>query len=145
MMTCGQLQRAANARAVSREPAGLVDDDPVASLDVAIQAQVLELLYKLRNASHMSMLFVSHNLNVVRYICDRVVVMYLGRIVEMGDVDEIFKRPKHPYTKLLMASTPGADALVMRFYPKGAMPSPIERPKGGVFANRCPVASARCH
>ncbi len=144
VMSGGQLQRAAIARAVALEPALLVCDEPVASLDVSIQAQVLELLYKLRNASHMSMLFVSHNLNVVRYICDRVVVMYLGRIVEMGEVDEIFKHPKHPYTKLLMASTPGADASVIRFYPKGSMPSPIDRPKGCVFANRCPVASSRC-
>ncbi len=145
VMSGGQLQRAAIARAVALEPALLVCDEPVASLDVSIQAQVLELLYNLRNASKMSMLFVSHNLNVVRYICDRVVVMYLGRIVEAGDVDEIFKRPKHPYTKLLMASTPGADASVIHFYPKGSMPSPIDRPKGCVFANRCPVASSRCH
>lgn len=145
VMSGGQLQRAAIARAVALEPALLVCDEPVASLDVSIQAQVLELLYNLRNASHMSMLFVSHNLNVVRYICDRVVVMYLGRIVESGDVDEIFKHPKHPYTQLLMASTPGADASVIRFYPKGSMPSPIDRPKGCVFANRCPVAATRCH
>ena len=145
VLSGGQLQRAAIARAVALEPALLVCDEPVASLDVSIQAQVLELLYNLRNASHMSMLFVSHNLNVVRYICDRVVVMYLGRIVEAGDVDEIFKKPKHPYTKLLMASTPGADSSVIRFYPKGSMPSPIDRPKGCVFANRCPVASSRCH
>lgn len=145
VMSGGQLQRAAIARAVALEPALLVCDEPVASLDVSIQAQVLELLYNLRNASHMSMLFVSHNLNVVRYICDRVVVMYLGRIVESGDVDEIFKHPKHPYTQLLMASTPGADASVIRFYPKGSMPSPIDRPKGCVFANRCPIAATRCH
>ena len=145
VMSGGQLQRAAIARAVALEPALLVCDEPVASLDVSIQAQVLELLYNLRNASRMSMLFVSHNLNVVRYICDRVVVMYLGRIVESGDVDEIFKHPKHPYTQLLMASTPGADASVIRFYPKGSMPSPIDRPKGCVFANRCPVAATRCH
>ena len=145
VMSGGQLQRAAIARAVALEPALLVCDEPVASLDVSIQAQVLELLYNLRNASHMSMLFVSHNLNVVRYICDRVVVMYLGRIVESGDVDEIFKHPKHPYTQLLMASTPGADASVIHFYPKGSMPSPIDRPKGCVFANRCPVATTRCH
>lgn len=145
VMSGGQLQRAAIARAVALEPALLVCDEPVASLDVSIQAQVLELLYNLRNASHMSMLFVSHNLNVVRYICDRVVVMYLGRIMESGDVDEIFKHPKHPYTQLLMASTPGADASVIRFYPKGSMPSPIDRPKGCVFANRCPVAATRCH
>lgn len=145
VMSGGQLQRAAIARAIALEPALLVCDEPVASLDVSIQAQVLELLYDLRNVSQMSMLFVSHNLNVIRYICDRVVVMYLGRIVESGDVDEIFNRPKHPYTRLLMASTPGADASIIHFYPKGSMPSPIERPKGCVFANRCPVASTRCH
>ena len=144
VMSGGQLQRAAIARAVALEPALLVCDEPVASLDVSIQAQVLELLYNLRNASHMSMLFVSHNLNVVRYICDRVVVMYLGRIVESGDVDEIFKHPKHPYTQLLMASTPGADASVIRFSPKGSMPSPIDRPNVCVFANRCLVAPPRC-
>ena len=144
VMSGGQLQRAAIARAVALNPALLVCDEPVASLDVSIQAQVLELLYNLRNASHMSMLFVSHNLNVVRYICDRVIVMYLGRMVEMGNVDDIFKSPKHPYTKLLMASTPGADASIVKFYPKGSMPSPIDRPKGCVFANRCPVATSRC-
>lgn len=144
VMSGGQLQRAAIARAIALNPALLVCDEPVASLDVSIQAQVLELLYNLRNASHMSMLFVSHNLNVVRYICDRVIVMYLGRMVEMGNVDDIFKSPKHPYTKLLMASTPGADASIVKFYPKGSMPSPIDRPKGCVFANRCPVATSRC-
>lgn len=92
----------------------------------------------------MSMLFVSHNLNVVRYLCDRVTVMYLGRIVETGKTDDVFHRPLHPYTRLLLASTPGADASVVRFYPKGAMPSPIDRPEGCVFANRCPLATDRC-
>jgi len=81
---------------------------------------------------------------VVRYICDRVIVMYLGRIVEMGEIDQVFKHPKHPYTKLLMASTPGADSSIIEFYPKGSMPSPIDRPKGCVFANRCPMRSSRC-
>lgn len=144
VMSGGQLQRAAIARAVALNPSLLACDEPVASLDVSIQAQVLELLNNLRNVSKMSMLFVSHNLNVVRYICDRVIVMYLGRIVEMGEIDQVFKHPKHPYTKLLMASTPGADSSIIEFYPKGSMPSPIDRPKGCVFANRCPMRSSRC-
>lgn len=135
-------------RGLSKEAAAkaalLVCDEPVASLDVSIQAQVLELLLQLRNRMKMAMLFVSHNLSVVRCICDRVTVMYLGRIVESGTVEAVFSRPLHPYTKLLMASTPGADAHVVRYYPKGAMPSPIDRPKGCVFASRCPLAEARC-
>lgn len=144
VMSGGQLQRAAIARAITLEPKLLVCDEPVASLDVSIQAQVLELLNNLRRATDMSMLFVSHNLNVVRYICDRVMVMYLGRIVETGSVEEVFRRPVHPYTRLLTACTPGANGQVVNFYPKGAMPSPMNRPKGCVFANRCPLAGARC-
>lgn len=144
VMSGGQLQRAAIARAVALRPAMLACDEPVASLDVSIQAQVLELLNKLKRATNMSMLFVSHNLNVVRYISDRVTVMYLGRIVETGPADKVFANPLHPYTRLLMASTPGADASVIRFYPKGAMPSPIDRPSGCVFAGRCPLAMEKC-
>ena len=144
VMSGGQLQRAAIARAVALRPALLVCDEPVASLDVSIQAQVLALLNRLKAATHMAMLFVSHNLNVVRYLCDRAAVMYLGRIVELGPVDEVFHHPQHPYTRLLLASTPGAEDDVIRFYPKGVMPSPMERPEGCGFANRCPVACDRC-
>lgn len=144
VMSGGQLQRAAIARAVALEPKLLVCDEPVASLDVSIQAQVLELLNNLRRATDMAMVFVSHNLNVVRYICDRVMVMYLGRIVETGDVDDVFRRPVHPYTRLLTASTPGANARIVDFYPKASLPSPIERPSGCVFASRCPLATELC-
>lgn len=144
VMSGGQLQRAAIARAVALEPKLLVCDEPVASLDVSIQAQVLELLNNLRRATNMAMIFVSHNLNVVRYICDRVMVMYLGRIVETGNVDDVFRRPAHPYTRLLTASTPGANAQIVNFYPKAGMPSPIDRPLGCVFANRCPLATEMC-
>ena len=140
----GQRQRIAIARALSVNPRLVIADEAVSALDVTIQAQVLELLLQLRNRMKMAMLFVSHNLSVVRCICDRVTVMYLGRIVESGTVEAVFSRPLHPYTKLLMASTPGADAHVVRYYPKGAMPSPIDRPKGCVFASRCPLAEARC-
>ena len=144
VMSGGQLQRAAIARAVALEPALLVCDEPVASLDVSIQAQVLALLNILRSRIKITMLFVSHNLNVVRYLCDRVTVMYLGRIVESGTTDAVFRHPKHPYTRLLMASTPGANDPILRFYPKGETPSPIDRPKGCLFASRCPLAKPRC-
>ena len=144
IMSGGQLQRAAIARAVILHPQLLACDEPVASLDVSIQAQVLELLNELKNNLGVAMLFVSHNLNVVRYICDRVAVMYLGRLVEVGSVEQIFQQPMHPYTRLLMACTPGSGSSLDEAYPKGAMPSPIQRPKGCVFANRCPLACAQC-
>lgn len=144
IMSGGQLQRAAIARAVILHPQLLACDEPVASLDVSIQAQVLELLNKLKSNLGVAMLFVSHNLNVVRYICDRVAVMYLGRLVEVGSVDQIFTQPMHPYTRLLMACTPGSGSTLEDVYPKGAMPSPIHRPKGCVFANRCPLATDQC-
>ncbi len=144
----GQRQRVAIARALAMQPDVLVCDEPVASLDVSIQAQIINLFLKLRRDLGITMLFISHDLGVVRHISDRVAIMYLGRIVEIGPSAAIFAHPRHPYTRALLDSVPklvtGSDELV-RFKPvQGELPSPLSPPPGCHFHLRCPVAVARC-
>ena len=144
----GQRQRVAIARALAMRPDALVCDEPVASLDVSIQAQIINLFLQLRRDLNLTMLFISHDLSVVRHVSDRVAIMYLGRIVETGRTEDIFIAPSHPYTRALLDSAPrlAADgAPVQDIHPiRGELPSPIHPPPGCAFHQRCPFAQERC-
>ncbi len=141
----GQRARIGIARALAVKPEFLVCDEAVAALDVSIQAQVLNLFIELRNALNLTYLFISHDLGVVRHLSDRVVIMYLGRVVECAPADTVFSRPNHPYTQALLQSEPKLEVGKRIFVPvKGEIPSPLQPPGGCHFHPRCPKAMAHC-
>jgi oligopeptide/dipeptide ABC transporter ATP-binding protein len=142
----GQQQRVVLARALVLDPEIIICDEPISALDVSIQAQVVQLLQKLRKEFGLTILFISHDLSIVRFLCDRVAVMYLGRIVEFAETNALFDRPQHPYTKALISAipipVPGARA--DRILLEGEPPSPINLPAGCRFNPRCQIAVPLC-
>ena len=142
----GQRQRIVIARALATLPEILFCDEAVSALDVSVRAQILNLLEELQDDLKLTYMFVSHDLSVIEHICDRVVIMYLGKIVEIGTKDDIFNNPKHPYTKALISSIPlvGMKNNETRIMLKGDIPSPVNPPSGCRFHTRCPFATERC-
>jgi peptide/nickel transport system ATP-binding protein len=142
----GQRQRIGIARALAVEPQFIVADEPVSALDVSIQAQVINLLSDLRERFGLTMLFISHDLDVVEYLCDRIVVLYLGKVMEIAPAKELYKAPKHPYTEALLEASPRPDpeARRNRRLLAGDIPSPVDPPSGCVFRTRCPYALDTC-
>lgn len=142
----GQRQRIGIARALTLAPEFIVADEPVSALDVSIQAQVINLLRDLQQRLGLTMLFISHDLAVVEYICDRVIVLYLGRIMEIASSADLYAQPQHPYTRALLSAipSPDPDAIRDRHILQGDIPSPANPPSGCVFRTRCPAALDAC-
>jgi oligopeptide/dipeptide ABC transporter ATP-binding protein len=147
-MSGGQRQRVGIARALSVRPEFIICDEAISALDVSIQAQIINLLEDLRDQFNLTYLFIAHDLSVVRHLCHRVAVMYLGKIVELAECDELYGHPLHPYTRALLAAVPVPDPEVERMRShqivKGEVPSPMNPPSGCVFHPRCPLAVEQC-
>ena len=144
----GQCQRIGIARALILEPKVVICDEPVSALDVSIQAQIVNLLIKLKHEMQLSLVFIAHDLAVVRHISDRVMVMYLGKVVEVADAEELYRKPRHPYSRALLSAIPVPDPDHEREreskFLRGELPSPLNPPSGCAFRTRCPIADAKC-
>jgi peptide/nickel transport system ATP-binding protein len=142
----GQKQRVVIARALILRPELIVADEPVAMVDVSVRVQILDLMMKLKREFDLTYVFITHDLSAASYVCDRIAVMYLGRVLELGPKDELFDHPQHPYTRALLAAVPVPDPLGKRekVLPKGEIPSPINPPSGCRFNPRCLYAVGNC-